>query len=168
METQTQTPEAIEAQAALHAKERTEKLAKSLFTPTGLKTYSEVIDGANYSTTTLTATEGLVILPKLVSLLGEDGLSLLMATSEDEQAALWENKEVQAALIMRLAENAAQDEGLLIVRRLLQNTTCDKIKVGDQVTTGKIADNFDSHFAGNYMHLIQVAIWVGRMSFGKP
>lgn len=165
---ETQTPEAIEAQAALHAKERTEKLAKDLFTPTGLKTYTEVIDGATYSTTTLTATEGLVILPKLVALLGEDGLSLLIATSEEEQESLWENKEVQAALIMRLAENAAKDEGLLIVRRLLQNTTCDKIQVGDRLTTAKVRDNFDAHFAGNYMHLVRVAIWVGRMSFGKP
>lgn len=132
-----------------------------------MKTQSEVIDGITYTTRTMPATQGLMILPKLVNLVGENGLTLLMATSEDERASLMENKEVVAALITSIADRAS-DGGLLVLKELLELTTCNKIKIGDNEVEGSVLENFDDHFAGRYVHLITVAIWVGRVSFGQP
>ena len=50
-----------------------------------MREQSEVIDGITYTTTTMPATRGLQILPKLVDLVGEDGITLLMATPDEDQ-----------------------------------------------------------------------------------
>lgn len=135
-----------------------------------LKTHTEVIDDLTYTTTTLPATQGLIILPKLVSLVGENGMTLLMATSEEGQASLMANKEVTAALMAGIAERAEENNGLLVLKELLQTTVCEKgIEIGSNKITGNVGgEHFDDHFAGRYMHLIRVAIWVGRASFGQP
>ena len=113
------------------------------------------------------ATRGLEILPKLVDLVGEDGISLLMATTDEDQGALLANREVMAALVTNIASRATEG-GLLVLKELLELTTCDKIKIGDNYIEGSVYKNFDDHFAGRYMHLINVAVWVGRVSFGRP
>lgn len=133
-----------------------------------LKQHAEKIDGITYTTTTLPATDGLRIMPKLVDLLGETGMALLLATSDEEKESLMENAEITAALMSSIAERAAENDGLLVIKDLLASTKCDKIQIGDNFIEGSVAENFDDHFAGRYMHLIRVAIWVGRASFGEP
>ncbi len=132
-----------------------------------MREQSEVIDGITYTTTTMPATRGLQILPKLVDLVGEDGITLLMATTDEDQNSLMANREIMAALVTGIASRATEG-GLLVLKELLELTTCDKIKIGDNYIEGSVYKNFDDHFAGRYMHLISVAIWVGRVSFGRP
>lgn len=133
-----------------------------------LKTHSETIDGILYTTTTMPAIEGLIIMPKLINLLGETGMTILMATSDEEKDALMENNEVKAALMSSIAERAADSDGLLVVKDLMKHTVCNKIKVGDNFVTDSVWENFDDHFAGRYQHLLDVALWVGRASFAAP
>lgn len=130
-----------------------------------LKKHTEVIDGATYITTMLPATDGLKIMPKLIALLGQTGMELLLATSDDDKEKLMADPAVKAALMSSIAERAAEDEGLMVIKDLMKSTTCDKIKVGDNFVTDSVYENFDDHFAGRYMHLINVAMWVGRVSF---
>ena len=132
-----------------------------------MREQSEVIDGITYTTTTRPATRGLEILPKLVDLVGEDGITLLMATTDEDQNSLMANREIMAALVTGIASRATEG-GLLVLRELLELTTCDKSKIGDNYIEGSVYKNFDDHFAGRYMHLINVAVWVGRVSFGRP
>lgn len=131
-----------------------------------MKTASKVIDGITYTTETLPATEGLRILPKLVDLVGENGLALLMGTTDDQKDSLMANAEVTSSLMANVAARAAENDGLLVLRDLMAKTRCDKIKIGDATIEGSVHENFDDHFAGRYLHLINVAIWVGRVSFG--
>ena len=128
--------------------------------------HCEVIDGILYKTKTLPATEGLILLPKLIQLMGEEGIQLFLATTEEQKDSLMGDAEVVGALVSHIASNAAENDGLLVVKRLLQRTTCDKIKIGDNFIEGKVTDHFDDHFAGKYLHLLNVCIWVGRASFG--
>lgn len=133
-----------------------------------LKKFTEVIDDISYTTTMLPATQGIIIMPKLIDLLGETAMTLLIATSEQQKDVLLNDDETKAALISSIAERAAEDNGLLIVKELLKHTTCDKIQIGDNFVTGNVHENFDDHFAGRYMHLVNVALWVGRVSFAGP
>ena len=100
---------------------------------TGLKEHSSTIDGITYKTTVLPATDGLKIMPKLVSLLGETGMSLLMATTEEDKEKLMQRPEIVSALISTIAERAADDDGLLVLRELMRYTSCDAIEIGDRI-----------------------------------
>lgn len=136
------------------------------YIPTGLTTHTEVIDGITYSMTSLPATEALVIMPRLVKLLGEDGLTFFLASADKDAQGLIEESRMMSALLSEVASNAAEDDGLLVVKRLLHTTSCDRIKIGDNFVTGNVAEHFDEHFAGGYMHLLNVVIWATRCSFG--
>jgi hypothetical protein len=133
-----------------------------------MKQATKEIDGLVYTTETLPATEGLRILPKLVDLVGETGLALLMSTGEDEKTSLMANPEVNAALLSTVASRAAENDGLLVLRELMKRTKCNAIAIGEAKIDGSVYEHFDDHFAGRYMHLINVALWVGRVSFGAP
>jgi hypothetical protein len=128
------------------------------------------IDGINYSTKTLPASEGLKLAPKLISLFGEDVLSLFAATSDDDKAErLLERPEVLGAVLTNMAERATDsDDGWLVLKELMRYTKSDRVRIGEVEGPGSVYDHFDTHFAGRYQHLLQVAMWAAMAGFGGP
>ena len=131
-----------------------------------IKTHTTTIDGIQYTTKTFPAAEGLQLLPRLISLLGEQVLSLFIAGRHDIEH-LAETPEVLAAMLARIADNA-KDGGLLVFRDLLRYTEADKVSIGDTQVPGSVFEHFDEHFAGRYGHLLKVCLWVARVSFSEP
>lgn len=129
--------------------------------------HTKEIEGIAYTTTTLPASVGLVIAPKLLALLGEKVAALLFATHGEGSMVeeLLQDPKVQGQILASIADKVAATDGLLIVRDLLQTTECNQIKIGETHIQGSVADHFDSHFAGRYGHLFRVALWVARINF---
>lgn len=133
-----------------------------------LKTHTQEIDGLVYETKTFPATEGLVLLPRLIALLGEQVFNLVFATNEEQMGGLMADPTVMGAIMVRIAERAAENDGLLVCKDLLKYTTCDKVQIGDGVFPSSVHTHFDNHFAGNYGHLLKVCAWVARATFVNP
>ncbi len=130
------------------------------------KEHSKVINGITYTTKTLPASTGLVIVPRILALMGEKVAALMFAASDAE--GLLEDPKIRGAIFANLAKNAAETDGLLVLRDLLETTKCDKVKIGDVEVEGSVRDHFDDHFQGRYMHLIEVALWVAQVNFLGP
>jgi len=130
--------------------------------------HTKSFDGVIYTTRTLPASDGLRIMPQLVALLGDALVGLFFATSEEERGMLIEDPKVLAAVITGIAKTAAETDGLLVLRDMLALTSCDRVAVGDAEVPGSVHAHFDSHFAGRYKHLIEIAMWVGRVNFIEP
>lgn len=126
------------------------------------------IGDITYEVNILTASEGLVIFPKLVALFGTPLLKLVLGTSEKERKEAFSNSDVMAAALNNLATNAAENDGLLVLRDLMKGVAADKVRISEEaIVAGSVSDNFDTHFAGNYMHLFEVAFWVAQVNFTK-
>lgn len=130
-----------------------------------MKTHTKVIDDVAYTTKTLTATEGLILMPKLVALFGSDLLRLMLGRSNEERAAIMAEPSTMAILLAAIAKNAAVNDGLLVVKELLATTTTEHVRVGDTTVPGRVIDHFDSHFDQRYQHLFEVALWVASCNF---
>lgn len=133
-----------------------------------LKEHSRDFGGVTYTTKTLPASRGLVIMPKLMSLFGEALVGLFFATSEEDRETLLGDPKVLAAVISSIAEKAAEADGLLVIKDLLAETHADKVRVGDAEVPASVHAHFDHHFAGRYRHLVEVAMWVGSCNFMAP
>jgi hypothetical protein len=133
-----------------------------------VKEHSRTIAGIHYTTKTLPASVGLVIMPKLMALFGEALVGLFFATDDESREALLEDPKVLAAVVSSIAEKAAESNGLLVLKDLLVSTTADKVAVGDAEVPGSVHTHFDGHFAGRYRHLVEVALWVGQANFFAP
>lgn len=133
-----------------------------------IKTHTKTIDGLAYTTRTLPATQGLVILPKIIALCGEALAGLFIATDDQARRELLQDPAVVGRVIGTIAERAADSDGLLVLRDLLASTECDKIQIGEAEVPGSVAEHFDSHFAGRYQHLVSVALWVAQCNFIAP
>ena len=133
-----------------------------------IKKHTTVLDGKPYTCETFPATEGLVIIPKLLALLGDDVANLIFSTDDAEIAELMGNTKVMAAMLMKISMRVSETDGLLVLRDLLQYTTCDKVQVGEAELTASVYERFDTHFAADYLHLIKVVQWVARASFASP
>lgn len=133
-----------------------------------IQEHTKTIDGVTYTTRTLPATKGLVILPKLISMFGEAITGLFFATDEEAREKLLSDPKVLGAVISAVATQAAETDGLLVLKDLLASTSADKVRVGDAEVPGSIATHFDGHFAGRYRHLMEVAFWVGTCNFAGP
>lgn len=138
-----------------------------------IKEHAEEIDGKLYRCKTFTASEGLVLFPRLVALLGEEMVNLVLATGDRQLADLLGDRKVVAAMMVKISERAAEDDGLLVLREVLKHTVYVRrhqepgAKAPVEVPES-VYKTFDEHFAGDYMHLLNVCIWVGRASFGAP
>jgi hypothetical protein len=132
------------------------------------KQHTKTIDGITYTTTTLPAAAGLVILPKMMSLFGEALIGLFIATDDDTRESLLEDPKVLAAMLTRVSEKAAEDDGLLVLKDLLVSTEADRVSIGDAEVPGSVHTHFDGHFAGRYRHLFEVALFVGVSNFIAP
>ncbi len=132
------------------------------------KTHTKVIEGITYTTTTLPASAGLTILPKVMSIFGEALIGLFFAVDDESKAEVFANPKVLGAIIAKVAENAAADNALLVLKDLLVSTECDRVSIGDAEVPGNVHSHFDGHFAGRYRHLMEVALWVGTSNFIAP
>jgi len=133
-----------------------------------VREHTTEIDGLTYHCTTFTASEGLTLLPALIRLFGKRVIQLAMQ-SGDNLPHMLEQPEVLAAIVTEAAKEAAgDDEGWLVLRRLVSKTTCDQTQIGDAQVKASVAEHFDTHFTGRLMHLIKVSVWVATQSFAGP
>jgi len=134
-----------------------------------IKEHSTVISGTTYITKTFSPTEGLVLLPNLISLIGQDILKLLVGTSDEERKELFKSPDVISGMVAGIAANAAQSEdGFLVLKRLLKHVSSDKVRIGEATVSGSVYEHFDTHFHGRLLHLLEVAIWVATVCFIDP
>lgn len=132
------------------------------------------IDGINYTTTKFAATDGIIIAPMLVALLGEKLMALLFSIGGEGVEALHENPRVIGPILanigLQIAKRRADGEEnpAEVLKDMLQQTTCDAIRIGSTTVKGNVHEHFDTHFAGEYGHLIKVVAWVGSINFMKP
>ena len=137
-----------------------------------IKTHTETVGDISYSCKTFPASEGLVLLPKIVSLIGDKVANLVFGVGEEGIASIMEDSAVMTTIMVRISERAEENNGLLVVKDLLKYTTYKEILKDPNGSTHEMErsayDEFDDHFAAKYMHLLQVAFWVGRASFGNP
>ena len=135
--------------------------------------HTRTISGITYTTTLLPASRGLVIAPKLIALFGSNLLGLLLGLAQTEEEgeakgkiqALLEDPKVLGAVVAQVAGNAAEEDGLLILRDMLATTEADLVKIGDAQVPGSVHVHFDQHFAGRLKHLFEVCLWVGQLNF---
>ena len=131
--------------------------------------HEATIGGVTYKAKTLPASKGLVILPKLIVLFGEPILKLVLSTTNKEQEHMLEDPKILAALLTNVATKASEDSGLLVLRDLMQGVTCDQLRLSEEaIIVGDVYSHFDTHFAGRYMHLVEVAMWVAKLNFTGP
>lgn len=127
------------------------------------------IDGIEYTTTTFPASEGLRLLPKIISLFGERALALFAGVNDAQADKLLERPEVLGALLTEMAQQATDsDEGWLVLKELLKYTKSNKCRVGATEAPGSVYTHFDTHFAARYPHLLQVAMWSAMAGFRGP
>lgn len=102
------------------------------------------VDGLLYTSTKWPAAQGLRIWPRLILLLGEDLLKSI-ATGE-----IGEIDFIVAAV--RIAERAQGFD--LLVKDLLCRMQCGQRR--GKTDGGLVVEAFDTHFAGEYAHLLRV------------
>lgn len=129
---------------------------------------TKLIDGVTYTTRPLPASIGLVIMPKMIALFGEPVLKLIFSSTGEEREVLMEDPKVIASILHGMASNAADTDGLLVIRDLFQATKADKVRMGDAEVEADIHTHFDIHFSGRYAHLAAVAMWVAQVNFFGP
>ncbi len=138
-----------------------------------VRKHTTKIDDNEYVTETFPATEGLALIGALGGLLDVQAGKLLMAVDDEHEAwALISEPAVVVALIGSALKAAQASGGLAVLaKQILARTMCANMKVGDVVTApveGNVLANFDDHFAGRYVHLGKLCVWVVRMSLGQP
>lgn len=107
------------------------------------------IDGLVYTSRKLPTDLGLELWPRVTSLLGA---ALAKAAVTGDGVGL------DASAISRVAERAMRDGLVPLCRDLLSQTIVNKVNGGTE--PGRLADHFNEHFAGEYTHLLKVAIFV--------
>lgn len=128
--------------------------------------HKTTIDGITYKTHTLPTSRGLVVFPKLLALFGEPVLKLFfVAGGDEERKSLLKQPQVLGSILSRVAENAAENDGLLVLRDLFEKTTADKVKIGDAEVEDSVHAHFDTHFQARYGHLLHVSMWVATVNF---
>lgn len=132
-----------------------------------VNTHTQTIDGITYTAKTMPATVGLVILPKLIAMVGEP-IVKLMTSEKEVRDELVKSPAVLAAVLTSIATSAAKTDGLLVVKDLLAGVECDKVRIGETEVPGSADTHFDTHFAGRYKHLAEVAMWVITCNFVAP
>lgn len=143
-----------------------------------LPTTTYTVKGREYTTTLLPASESLVLLPRIITLLGKELTQLLLATDNKPPApgvkspleVLLADPEVMAATFHTICTNAMKQggDGLLLLRDIVRHTTCKHVQLAESIGEAPLIDAFDEHFAGELMDLMLVCIYAARASFTKP
>lgn len=136
---------------------------------------SKEIDGTTYTTKIFPATEGLDLIQWLTKVLGASLLELVLRLEDDEAADLLANlaggavdNEIitaMAATVVKVAERAEPGDISSLFKATLART---KFVPAEGQPAAPVESYFDEHFAGRYMHLVNVFIWVVRVSFVRP
>jgi hypothetical protein len=134
----------------------------------------EVIGGRTYTTEKLGAIAGVTLMPRVLAMVGQEVFSLMFGTSVENRKNLLKDPKVRGALLAGISEKLTALEAetgkppLLVFHELLKKTECDKVRIGDTEVGGNVHTHFDTHFAGDYAHLLEVVIWVGTVNFIGP
>lgn len=124
-------------------------------------TIQHKIDGVCYTSSKFPARTGLELLPRVTTLVGA-GLLRLVATGEAETMPI----DRLAFALVAIADRAMRDGLVPLVLDLLGSTQCGAFRDGGQ---GKITpDKFDTHFAGEYVHLLKVCALALAHNFRGP
>jgi hypothetical protein len=119
-------------------------------------TTQATIDGLVYTSTKLGAIAGVDLLPKLSALLGDAVLRLILTGSSE----VLRDPGVAAAIFVRVSERAGSG---LPIKDLLKRVKCNALRpIGKP---GSVVDGFDDHFAGEYVHLLNVCEFAARHNF---
>lgn len=119
------------------------------------------IDGICYTSTKFPARTGLELMPRVTTLVGA-GLLRLVATGEAESMPI----DRLAHALVAIADRALRDGLVPLVLDLLGSTQCGAFRDGGE---GKITpDKFDTHFAGEYVHLLKVCALALAHNFRGP
>lgn len=154
-ETATETPAEVYARALLAF--AAELKAVDLKT----STVQHRIDGVMYTSTKFPARVGLELMPRVTALVGS-GLLRLVAAGDMQTLPI----DRLAAALVAVADRALRDGLVPLVLDLLRHTQCGAFRDGGQ---GPITpDKFDTHFAGEYMHLLKVCALALAHNFRGP
>ncbi len=111
------------------------------------------IDGIVYTSSKIPARIGWELLPRIGTLLGAAMGPLL-----------GEGEGIDAAVILSVCQQAMTDGMMPVTLDLLQSMECNKLQ-GIEDRHGRVADEFDQHFAGEYVHLVKVLIFAFRHNY---
>ena len=124
-------------------------------------TIQHKIDGVMYTSIKFPARTGLELMPRVTTLIGS-GLLRLVATGEAESLPI----DRLALALVAIADRALRDGLTPLVLDLLAHVQCGAFKDGGD---GKITgDKFDTHFAGEYLHLLKVCALALAHNFRGP
>jgi hypothetical protein len=119
------------------------------------------IDGLVYTSTKLPCSKGLEVLTSLTALLGR-GLTKQVATGDMSG--------INLATLTSLAEAAMRVGVVDVIRQLLSQTSVGTLRSGGQPGSagGNVSVHLDTHFAGEYMHLLKVCVLAVAHNFRGP
>ena len=133
------------------------------------------IDGVAYTTKVFPATQGLDLLQWLIKVFGAPVLELVLRLEDDDLAAMLEALgngdlgndvlKAMATVLVDVTKHAEPGEISSLCKATLEHTKFVPAE-GQEPASAHLY--FDEHFAGRYMHLVEVFIWVVRVSFAKP
>lgn len=134
---------------------------------------TRTIGGRTYTTRPLPGRVGFDLMARMISYAGEDIVTLMFAVAEDKRNEALGNAAIQAKMIHEFCSNAiasrhGTERPTDILFELMASTTCDQIQLGDTTIKGNVQKHFDSHFAGDYSHLMEVVQFVGEVNFAGP
>lgn len=114
------------------------------------------IDGLRYTSTKLPATVGLELIPRITALLGAAFKPLALGSVEG----------ISPEILIRIADRAMRDGLPALAKDLLSRVEVNEL--AGIKSSGKVVDDFDDHFAGEYMHLLRVCLFALVHNFRGP
>lgn len=122
---------------------------------------AHTIDGLVYTSTKLPCQKGLDVFFATLAMVGR-GLTHRLATGDLAGLDL--------SVLATLAEQAIRHGAVEVAKELLGQTTCGTLRSGGMTgqTGGNVKAAFDSHFSGEYLHLLKVVIFVMGHNFRGP
>lgn len=108
----------------------------------------KAIDGINYRSQKWPASLGLELWPKTVTLFGPALKPIVTGETSDD---IW------LATLVRVSERASAPGFADYVKAILSRTAASEVRT---IGAGAVIDGFDEHFAGEYMHLLKVCLFV--------
>ena len=134
-----------------------------------LPTTTFTVSGKTYVTELMPATEALIFLPKLVTLLGRHVVTMLLTTPPEELEKAMADGEMLAGILHQMSVNAVEiGNGLLLFHEMTRRTICKHVQMSNGPAEAPLYDAFDMHFAGKLMDLFTVIMHVARASFTEP
>lgn len=120
------------------------------------------IDDLMYTSTKIPAVAGIALWPNIVGLLGA-GMTRMISTGEEAPGAAdaW-------AAVVTVADRAARLDFVGLLKSLLANVQCGKLKGPAGFAEGKVLTHFDTHFSGEYLHLLKVCALALAHNFRGP